>query len=125
MSLVFKGIAKAILHIRLYEQFLKQIKKIYSSVTKGAKQSFIFAARTFFVLVLGRVILVLCHIVLVLLCVLLMLYLCCVLFSRVVPVLSFFLNPLDSNTAIHYSNRRHTKIAVFEKKNRILIPEKF
>ena len=53
-----------------------------------------------------------------------MLYLCCVLFSRVVPVSSFFLNPLDSNTAIHYSNRRHTKIAVFEKKKQNINPRK-
>ena len=37
---------------------------MYSSVTKRVKQSPIFAAKAFFELVLGRVVLVLCRIVL-------------------------------------------------------------
>ena len=50
---------EAILHVGLCQPFLKEIKEIYSSVTKNVKQSPIFAAQASFVLVLGRVILVL------------------------------------------------------------------
>ena len=50
---------EAILHVGLYQPFLKEIKEIYSSVTKNVKQSPIFAAQASFVLVLGRVILML------------------------------------------------------------------
>ena len=57
---------ETILHVGLHLLCLKEIKKIYSLVTKSAKQSSIFAARTSFVLVLGHVLLVLYRIVLVL-----------------------------------------------------------
>ena len=88
---------ETILHVGLEELFLKEIKKIYSVVTKSAKQSPTFAPRASFVLVLGCVLLVLCRIVLVLSRVVscctrvvscyLVLYSCCVVLSRFVLVL--------------------------------------
>ena len=84
---------EAILHVGLYQPFLKEIKEIYSSVTKNVKQSPIFAAQASFVLVLGRLILVLSSCVVLYSCCVMLAgvssfcYSCCVVLCRVVHVL--------------------------------------
>ena len=54
------------LHVGLYQPFLREIKKIYSSITKNVKQSPIFAARASYriIFVLSCVFLLLSRIVL-------------------------------------------------------------
>ena len=94
---------ETILHVGLYQLFLKEINKIYSSITKSAKQTSNFATRASFVLVLRRGALMLSRVVSsftrVLLCRVvscctpvvsycLMLCSCCVVLSCVLLVLS-------------------------------------
>ena len=74
---------ETILHVGLYQLFLKEINKIYSLITKSAKQTSNFATRASFVLVLRRGDLVLSRVASSFTRV----FSCCVVLSRVVLLL--------------------------------------